>query len=46
MFTGKKICLAAEETTICPKSLNISGWLWKECTLQSDTHKIIALKTC
>ena len=28
------LCLAADKTTICPKSLNILGWVWKEGTLQ------------
>ena len=40
------LCLAADKTTICPKSLNILGWVWKEGTLQSDPHKINPLKTC
>ena len=40
------LCLAADKTTICPKSLNILGWLWKDGTLKSDPHKINPLKTC
>ena len=40
------LCLAADKTTICPKSLNILGWVWKDGTLQSDPHKINPLKTC
>ena len=40
------LCLAADKATICPKSLNIIGWVWKEGTLQSDPHKINPLKTC
>ena len=38
--------MAADKTTICAKSLNILGWVWKEGTLQSDPHKINPLKTC
>ena len=31
---GNDLCLAADKTTICPKSLNIFRWVWKEGTLQ------------
>ena len=41
-----KLCLAADKTTICPKSSSILGWVWKEGILQSDPHKINFLKTC
>lgn len=34
------------KTTICPNSLKILGWVWKECTLESAPHKINALITC
>ena len=40
------LCLTADKTTVCPKLLNILGWVWKQGTFQSDPHKINPLKTC
>ena len=40
------LSLAAGKTLICPRSLNLLGWVWKEGTLEIDPHKINPLKTC
>ena len=38
--------LAASKTFICPKTINIIGWIWSGGTITVDSHRINPLITC
>ena len=38
--------LSANKTIICPKSVNILGWLWQDGAISASPHRIAALASC
>ena len=36
--------LSAAKTVVCPKSVNILGWVWRQGTLTASPHKVSALE--
>ena len=35
--------LSAHKTTVCPKSVNILGWVWQKGTIKASPHKTVTL---
>ena len=40
------LTLSADKTFICPKSVNIVGWIWRNGKLELDAHRTNPLTVC
>ena len=40
------ICLSPTKTIICPKSINILGWIWSQGSISASPHRVAALASC
>ena len=42
----KKITFQSQRTVLCPKSIKILGWIWREGNIEVDSHRINPLTVC
>ena len=40
------LTLSADKTFICPKSVNVVGWIWNSGKLEVDPHRVNPLTVC
>ena len=45
-FANSGLRLSATETTICPTSTTILGWIWNMGTIRASPHRIATLASC
>ena len=45
-LSDNNLSLSPEKTIICPATINVIGWIWKQGRLEVDQHRINPLTTC
>ena len=45
-LADNNLYIAANKTFICPKSIKVLGWIWREGTIAPDNHRVNPLTVC